>query len=321
MPSISIIIPTYNRLNRLKHVIASLEKQAYQLDDVEVIIISDGSTDGTDAYLNTIETPLRLIKVTQPNKGVAAARNRGIEYASGDIVLFLDDDVVPTPQLLAEHLRIHQSSNGEVVVLGPMLTPPDFQMAPWVRWEQAMLEKQYSSMLTERWQPTARQFYTGNTSLARRHIIAAGKFDETFRRAEDVELAYRLAERGLRFLFNPQAIGYHYADRSFWSWLNTPYVYGRNDIIFARDKGQTWLLSVIQEEFCYRHVLVKLLVQACLDRKAISALTIGGLRLAAVIMNRLGQERLCMSAYSGIFNLRHYQGIADELGGRRHFFA
>src|SRR5690242_3201579 len=133
MPSISVVIPTYNRLNRLKHVIAGLEKQAYQLDDVEVIIISDGSTDGTDAYLNTIKTPLHLITVTQPNKGVAAARNRGIELASGNIVLFLDDDVVPTPQLLAEHLRIHQSSNSEVVVVGPMLTPPDFQMAPWVR--------------------------------------------------------------------------------------------------------------------------------------------------------------------------------------------
>lgn len=321
MLALSVVIPTYNRLDRLKRVLAALECQTYSHTCFEVVVVSDGATDGTNEYLSTIETSLNLIPVVQPNKGAAAARNHGVERASGDIVLFLDDDVVPAPQLLAEHLRLHQLSDDGIVVLGPMLTPPDFQMAPWVRWEQAMLEKQYACMRAERWQPTARQFYTGNTSLARQHIIDAGKFDETFRRAEDVELAYRLAERGVRFVFNPQAIGYHYAERSFWSWFNTPYVYGRNDVIFARDKGQTWLLSVMRDEFGYRHVLVKLLIQACLDRKVMSAFTISGLRLAAAIADRLGQEQLCLSAYSGIFNLRHYQGVADELGGRRHFFA
>src|SRR2546422_431865 len=115
MLSISIVIPTYNRLDRLKRVLAALEYQTYAHAYFEVIVVSDGATDGTNEYLSTVETPLNLATVIQPNKGVAAARNRGVERASGDIVLFLDDDVIPVPQLLAEHLHIHRSSDGEVV--------------------------------------------------------------------------------------------------------------------------------------------------------------------------------------------------------------
>ena len=80
------------------------------------------------------------------------------------------------------------------VVMGPMLTPNDFAMPAWVAWEQAMLMKQYDDMNAGNWQPTARQFYTGNTSLARQHLIQTGGFDTSFRRGEDVELAYRLAD-------------------------------------------------------------------------------------------------------------------------------
>ena len=68
-----------------------------------------------------------------------------------------------------------------------------------------------------------------NTSLGSHHIL--GGFDASFRRAEDVELAYRLAKQGLRFLFNPKAIGYHVAERSFNSWIAIPYAYGRNYVI------------------------------------------------------------------------------------------
>ena len=170
----SIVIPTYNRLGSLKRVLSGLEQQTrVNLSDLEVIVISDGSTDGTDAFLQTFVTPLRLIPVLQKNAGAAAARNAGIEVASGDLIMFLDDDVVPTPDLLAEHIKHHEST-AAVAVLGPMLTPADFDMAPWVQWEQAMLEKQYAAMSNGVWEPTARQFFTGNTSLLRQHLLDQG---------------------------------------------------------------------------------------------------------------------------------------------------
>lgn len=319
MLKISVIIPTYNRLARLKQVLSAFSEQDYPLNQFEVVVVSDGSSDGTHDYLRALRPPFRFSPIMQANQGPAAARNRGVAAAQAELVLFVDDDVVPTPQLISEHARAHAASAGPVAVMGPMLTPAGFNMLPWVRWEQAMLVKQYQDMHTGKWAPTARQFYTGNTSLARQLIVAAGGFDAAFRRAEDVELAYRLAERGVGFHFNPAAIGYHYAERSFRSWLETPYLYGRNEVIFARDKQQRWLLPQIFEEFHYRHPLVRLLVKACLDRKHLSDGALVWLRLLAQQSDRLGAERLVEITHSGMFNLRYYQGIADELGGRKQF--
>jgi GT2 family glycosyltransferase len=321
MPHISVVIPTHNRIERLRRVLMALESQHYALDDFEVIVVSDGSSDGTDEYLRTLTTPLHLQAVVQPNQGVAVARNRGMQRATGDIVLFVDDDVVPAPQLIAEHVRIHTTHANDVIVLGPMLTPKDFPMSRWVRWEQAMLTKQYNAMREGKYAPSARQFYTGNTSLAREHLLASGGFDENFRRAEDVELAYRLVDRGLQFVFNPDAIGYHYAERSFRSWMEIPYVYGRNDVIFTRDKQQDWLLPEVFNEFHDRNLLVRLLVRLCLDRDALSRSTVAWLKGISYLADRLGFEKLVQTTHSGIFNLRYYQGVAHEMGGRQRFFA
>ena len=74
-----------------------------------------------------------------------------------------------------------------MVVIGPMLNPLNYKMSPWVRWEQDQLAKQYHAMNMGSWEPTARQFYTGNTSLERTWLIDSGGFDPSFRHAEDVE--------------------------------------------------------------------------------------------------------------------------------------
>lgn len=318
MTRLSIVIPTYNRLPRLKHVLAALERQTYPLDDAEVIVVSDGSTDGTHEYLSELRSPLSLRVVTQDNAGPAAARNTGIHTARGEYILFIDDDVVPTPQMVGEHMR-HHADRSNLVVLGPMLNPPDFRLSPWVSWEQAMLEKQYRAMLEGKWQATARQFYTGNTSLRRQILLDAGGFDERFRRAEDIELAYRLDKQQVEYVFTMDAIGYHYAERSYQSWLQTPYTYGRYDIVFSREQREG-LREFVRREFTNRNRLIRAVVTLCLDRPALSRGLIASARRAADLAYKAGQERVSRAAYSAIFNLRYYQGVADELGGRRHFF-
>lgn len=320
---VSVVIPTYNRCAQLMRVIDALREQTFPMAHFETVVVSDGSTDGTNEYLQTVETPFCLVHVVQENAGVAAARNAGVEHASGELILFIDDDVVPTPSLLAEHVETHRRHAGAdertLVVMGPMLTPADFALLPWVDWEQSMLMKQYDDMAEGRWEPTARQFYTGNASLPRADILAVGGFDTTFRRAEDVELAYRLAERGARFLFNGGAVGYHYASRTFASWLRTPYAYGRNDVIFTREGGQSWLLPTVMREFQTRHPAIRQMTRLFLSRPLPSSALIGLLRLMATLASAMGASRVSDYAYSGIFNLRYYQGITDELGGRRIF--
>jgi glycosyltransferase involved in cell wall biosynthesis len=314
MEFVSVIIPTYNRLSRLKQVIAALEAQQYPHDAFEVIIVSDGATDGTHEYLQQLVTPLNLHWTKQQNSGPAAARNNGVSRAQGEYILFIDDDVVPQSQLIAEHMRIHQTSAHEVVVLGPMLTPAGFVMTPWVSWEQAMLMKQYLAMERGDLVPTARQFYTGNASLRRSHIVAVNGFNENFRRAEDVELAYRLADHDIGFVFNSFAVGLHYAERSFSSWLDIPYTYGRNDVIFARTYRQAWILGAVRMEFEQRHWLNRMITRTCLGRPTLSIVVMGSLKLIAKVSAWLGINPVCKMAYSGLFNLRYYQGFADEFG-------
>ncbi|MCB1528201.1 MAG: glycosyltransferase family 2 protein [Hyphomicrobiaceae bacterium] len=321
MHRVSVVIPTYNRLSRLKSVLTALERQTVPLDEFEVIVVCDGATDGTPEYLESLVTPLRFTAVIQPNGGPASARNNGVGHATGELVLFIDDDVVADKRLVAEHLHCHDQSSKDLVVIGPMLTPDDFQMAPWVRWEQDRLAEQYESMEQGLWLPTARQFYTGNSSLSRSAINAVGGFDARFRRAEDVELAYRLAESGINFKFNPNAIGYHYAERSFQSWVATPYEYGRNDVVFANEGGQLWLSEVAAREYQERHVLIRYMVRCCLCRKVASKVVIGLLGFIGQASNALGFNRAAQQAYSGLFNLRYYQGVADGLGGCEKFWA
>jgi GT2 family glycosyltransferase len=313
MIQVSVVLPTFNRLDRLKRVIAGLEAQTFPHDQFEVIVVSDGSSDGTHEYMQSIASPLNITYLHQVNQGVSVARNAGVARASAALLLFVDDDVVPIPELMAEHVASQAEKNQ--VVIGPMLNPADFVMSPWVRWEQLMLMKQYDDMNQQKWAPTPRQFYTGNASVPREWVVSAGGFDPALRRAEDVDLAYRLADRGAQFAFNARAIGWHYAERSFESWIRIPYDYGRNDVIFARQRAQPWLLTKIASEYRRRHVFIRILTGLGLDRPRRATF------LNAILRKTSQIDKLSRFSCSGMFNLRYFQGVSDQLGGRAQFFA
>src|SRR5687768_13143566 len=96
VPSVTVVVPTYNRRDRLHSVLLGLTTQDYDVS-FETVVVSDGSDDGTDEYLASGLVPLPVVACRQPNSGPASARNRGFETASGELILFLDDDVVPSP--------------------------------------------------------------------------------------------------------------------------------------------------------------------------------------------------------------------------------
>src|SRR5258708_33370084 len=100
----------------------------YPLYAYEVIVISDGSTDGTDAFLEALCSTMRLRWFPQANRGPAAARSAGIQKVGGEFIVFIDDDVVPELELPAEHARSHLEAGPSVVVLGARLTPRGSRM-------------------------------------------------------------------------------------------------------------------------------------------------------------------------------------------------
>lgn len=312
-PKMSVVMPTYNRIDRLKTALEALARQTVDPNSFEMIVVSDGSTDGTDEYLASGLTPLPVIGLSQPNAGPAAARNHGVSVASAPLIVFVDDDIIATPTLLERHLLAHADSDHRAVI-GPMVNAPDFPYTPWVRWEQAMLEKQYAAMRNGTMTPSFHQFYTGNASVPRVKFDQAGGFNPKLRRAEDSEFAFRLSELGVEFVFDEVAAGFHYAERSFRSWLSGADLDGRNMVALVGD-GQTWRLVAMAQNRARRHVFTRALVTAFTPRPRLAKVVISGLRLASTASSKLGQAEVSKLALSGVWALRYSLSAADEFGG------
>lgn len=308
-PLLSVLMPTFNRQGRLALALEALARQDIDVP-YEIIVVSDGSTDGTDDYLATLELAVPLVAVRQDNSGPSAARNRAIELARGETLVFVDDDIIADTGLLAAHHAAQTATDGGVVVTGPMLTPPDHEMSPWVRWEQDRLERQYNDLAAGTYEPTGRLFYTGNASVPRRFVVDAGGFNTRFRRAEDLELGLRMKDAGHPFRFEPEARGFHYAERSFDAWERIPYDYGTNEIVFA----ERWpeLIAMNQRHWHQSPILGRLVAAAAALVPGVGPVVAAALRPLGRRPGRLGQLSLSM-----LYKVRFTAGLRDGLGGRR----
>ncbi len=319
-PLVSLVIPTHNRCASLRMVLTGLERQTIPPEQFEALVICDGCTDESVAMCQGLTTPYRLRVIEQtPNQGPAAARNRGVQEAAAPLILFIDDDVVPEPTLIAEHLRLHMQ-DARAVVIGPLLAPPGVRLNPWTDWEEAMLDKQYRAMSAQEWEPTPRQFYTGNASVRREYILEAGGFDPRFRRAEDIELAFRFSDLGLRFYFNPEARGWHHARRSLRAWLNISTAYGQADVSMYQS-GRPTMLICMASEFHGRRRHLQGLARVCVGHTWRLRLVTGGLLAITHLAAWTRQRKLVYAASSAVFNLRYWQSVSEQIGGAAAFWA
>jgi GT2 family glycosyltransferase len=315
-PLVSVITPTYNRRDSLLATLRALEQQSLPADQFETLVIADGCTDGTEDACRALRVSYTLRVIEQPNAGPAVARNVGCQEARAPLLVFLDDDVIPDPDFLAAHIQLHEQAAGRVVI-GPLLLPPQARLQPWVHWELDRLERQYDDMASGKWAPTPRQFYTGNASVAREAVLAAGGFNADFRRAEDVELAYRLQARDYTFVFAPQARGWHYARRGFSSWKAIASAYGQADAMMAQALGMPWILRTVGEEFHKRSIWLQLLARACIPRKPLFDAAVAGGGVMANLLSRFPGRlgyRLSGAGYSMIFNLLFWEGVTEAIG-------
>jgi hypothetical protein len=173
-------------------------------------------------------------------------------------------------------------------------------------------------MASGRWQATWRQFYTGNAAVRKAELLAAGGFDPFFRRAEDVELALRLHDRGLRFIFMPEARGWHYVQRTFPAWLRMPRAYGEADVAMAR-AGHSWPLTLAAEWYRRRARVTRLLTMALVGRPwavRAAACILGG---AIPIAEKVHLTRMGRAVCGVLYNLCYYDALARSLGGRPAF--
>lgn len=196
---ISVQVCTYNRKNIVVKCLKALARQDYPGDKFEVALVDDGSTDGTRQAVESLELPFYLNYRYQENAGPAAARNAGVKIVRGKYVLFLDDDIIASPQLISEHLKTHKEYP-DSVVRGPVKHVNCFKNLE--RFKNQFKLQDISTAF----------FLTGNSSVEKRYIEKVGMFEESFREYgyEDLEMGLRLRNLGLKMRFNNSAIGYHY---------------------------------------------------------------------------------------------------------------
>jgi glycosyltransferase involved in cell wall biosynthesis len=208
-PELTVVIPTYNRLDTLVHVIPSLMGQDLRAERYEVVVADSMSTDGTADYLaETAKQYPRLRHLPGPYNGRAMARNAGLGAARGTVVLFTDADIIASPDLLSRHLA-HHTSHEPVAVVGMEL-----QVASLAEYERLRAHPRERRPL----HPDSRRrlswlyFLTGNASVCKSVLDRLHGFDENFTGYghEDLELGYRLQRAGSKIVYDARAVNYHW---------------------------------------------------------------------------------------------------------------
>jgi glycosyltransferase involved in cell wall biosynthesis len=216
-PLYSIVVPTFDRRDVLEEVLAAIEAQE-GAPPFELLVVNDGSTDGTAELLDRrrFRVPARVVH--QENQGPAAARNHGVALASGRFVAFLGDDTVPSKGWLRAHdealrgeVAVAARERGEWVgVIGYTRWHPRMRLDPFLRYiNEHGLQFGYA-LIDEPSDVPFNFFYTSNLALDRAALVAE-PFDLGFPYAawEDIEVSYRLEQRGFRLLYQSSAVVDH----------------------------------------------------------------------------------------------------------------
>ncbi len=226
---VTVQICSRNRKDLLKRALQALFVQTYPVEKYEIVIVDDGSEDGTSEMVNEmIETsPCSLILITQQHEGLSAGRNKAIKKASGEYIIFIDDDIIADEHFIEEHMKSHAKYPKSIIRGWVNHTPNLDRRVP--KFNMADISTSY--------------FWTSNVSVARKYLFEVGLFDEDFKEYgwEDLELGRRLKKHGLIRRYNNKAIVFHY--KGYWKKEDVPRL-----IMQAKAKARTAIVFIEKDK-------------------------------------------------------------------------
>lgn len=304
----SVVIPTYNRRPILEKCLRALEQQqigpSSAVAGYEIVVVDDGSTDGTVAWLQqNVEAFPHVVLFEQNHLGPAAARNLGVEKASGDTIIFIDSDLVVLRDFLQHHAEAliaaqQRLGHDRVFTYGRVVNTCNFADPT----SEPFKLTDYSQAF----------FATGNVAIARHWLITAGLFDTRFTLYgwEDLELGVRLKNLGLSLVKVPEAVGYHWHPPftldQVPNLIDKEIQRGRMGVLFSQKHPTLEVRMMIQMTWLHRLLWGLLSVGGRLNEKTLAP-------LLQWLINR-GKPQLALEVARVFLNWYNVQGVYAAYG-------
>jgi len=235
-PKVSVIIPTYNSGRTLGECLASVLGVDYPKEDLEVLVVDDGSTDDTKKVVEELAGKDRILKyLFQKNSGPATARNTGIRKAAGEIILLTDSDCIVQGGWIGKILGALDGSD----VAGGSLIPAS-SATVWEEFEQARRDRLYGK--TKKF---VEALPSCNLAFRKNVWKQVGGFDEDYKYPsfEDYDFCRRAADHGFRILYDPEIPVVHKHSATLRGIIRRALMHGRESILYRKKRGESSILA------------------------------------------------------------------------------
>ena len=243
--NISIVIPTYNRKPILEKCLSALENQKlnHKIEKYEIIVVDDGSTDGTSIWIkNNREILPHVVLYEQEHGGPALGRNLGVIKSKYEIIIFIDSDLIVLDDFLICHvnklLKYWGIHNKKCFTYGAVINTSNFQNPHQETYK--LLDTSFA------------YFATGNVAISKELILSVGLFDTSFSLYgwEDLELGERLKKVGTKLIKCPEAVGFHW---------HPPFECEQIDSLIAQEKERAKMALVFFKK--HSNLRVRFMIQ------------------------------------------------------------
>ncbi|ROR90132.1 glycosyltransferase [Nocardioides aurantiacus] len=313
-PAHAVVIPTFQRRESVVAAVQALASQT--VAPHEVVVVVDGSDDGTAEALRGLDTPFPLQVVEQTNAGASRARNHGAEVSSAPLLLFLDDDMLAAPDLLEVLRRRHAA--GADAVLGHIpvapASPPGFLLTGLDEWAQRRRDR----LAAEGARLTAADLLTGQLSVRRAVFEELGGFDETFTAGgtfgnEDTDFGRRLFAGRHRIVFDADAVSHQLYTVTPRAYLRQWHQCGAADVAYVRKHPDD-----LEEIFGAKRPGTRsnrYVMRPLARVPVVRDLAAAGLRsVALALAARQPEGELARTVFFKARNLEYWRGVAEGGG-------
>ena len=321
----SIILITHNRSSSLRRALDALQSQTYPMNLIEVRVVVDSCIDDTLAMLQDYKAPFKMHIIEANCRSVGMSRNIGAAEATGQLLLFLDDDIEAMPCLVENHGRVHRERPACAAIdpYPPQLQSRtnffDVEVRTW--WEEKFYQM---SKPTHRY--TYQDLLCGNLSIDIKLFAGTGGFDSAFGPGtayEDYEFALRLLKANVPFAVAPDAVGYHYEhetnnlDRSLGRFRQE----GRSDVLLGHRHPELRPILPIAAYETACSLLDKILVAVMFFWPAAVDWLALGLRKSLDLLESLRMRKTWRWLRAKLRGYWYLRGVIDELKSRSALFS